>query len=737
MKKIASILGLGAVVALGLGSCSNEDILPTGEGRVLLTAKVNSDVKVASRADLTATQEELAAECRVWISNSKGLVRRFEGLDNIPAGGITLLSDHYIAEAWTGDSVSAAWDKRWFKGRQEFDITAGALTRVDLVCKIANTLVTVKYDDSANDVLTDYTLTVSHSRGALTFEGQDERTGYFMMPQADKDLTWKLQGTLKSDGSLYTKEGTIADVKQAYKYNMTISCTPKSEDFGGVYFDVKVDPTEVEVNQTVEIVVAPQFEGYGFDLSEPVLGEEGTLPRRSVFVKSGTTLKNVVLESEDFPTLLGINDIDVDLLTMTSGVAEQVKNGGISFAYTEAEDGTSMIKVSFEKEYANRLENGIHSIKITATDSQDKSSTATLTYNVSDAAVIADEVLTADVWTTTATLRGTVSKEGVESVNFQYRKQGESSWTTVAAVAENGSRAEAFAKGTRVMAELSGLSAGTNYEWLMTGDEFKTDVKSFTTGVATQLPNASFENWQGTTPLLIYGAGEEMFWDSGNHGSATMKKNVTVSTSSMVHSGALAASLNSQFVGLFAGAGKFAAGNVFVGRYLDTDGTDGVLGWGRPFTGRPKQVKVWAHYTPVAIDNLASGAPAEYKKGDLDRGIIYAALMDDHTVSYTAAKNPPTGISKGDTFNFPVIVKTKSKELFDKDGEHVIAYGEHIFEGATPGSQLVEVTFDLDYHKLDVIPSYIVLTASASKGGDYFSGGSGSKLIIDDIELIY
>lgn len=740
MKKIASILGLGAVLALGLGSCSNEDILPTGEGRVLLTAHVNSDVKVASRADLTATQEELAAACQVWISNSKGLVRRYEGLDNVPAEGITLLSDHYIAEAWTGDSVSASWDKRWFKGRTEFDIKPNELTRVSVTCKIANVLVAVNYEETADEVLENYTFSVNHTRGGLTFEGKEERTGYFMMPTGDSELKWKLQGTLKKDGSLFTKEGVIKDIKPAYKYNVKIVCTPQSEEFGGVNFDVKVDPTEVVSQHPIVIEVAPQISGYEFDLSQPVLGEAGKLPRRSVFVKSPVALKNVVLESEDFPGLLGISGVDVDLLTMVTGVATQVKEGGISYQYMPADDGTSMMKVSFEKEYVNRFLDGLHTIKITATDANGKFSTATLTYNVSDAAVMMDETPATDVWATSTVLRGTVTKDDAQDVHFVYRKAGVTDWTTVAAE-EEGTSARSFAKGTRVKAELTGLEPGTSYEYALVADDFMTETKTFATENAVQLPNASFEDWHGSSPLLIYADGGQQFWDSGNHGSATLKKNVTTSTSSMVKSGSLAISLDSQYPS-FLGVGKFAAGNVFAGQYLQTDGTDGVLGWGRPFTSRPKQLKVWAHYTPANINRRADNAPDEYVEGQPDRGIIYIALMDNHTESYTIGKTAASnnGLAVGNVVNYPVIVKTKSSELFEPDGKHkdyVIAYGQHIFEGTTPGSQLVEVTIDLDYRKTDVIPSYIVLTASASKGGDYFTGGEGSKLVLDDVELVY
>ena len=42
--------------------------------------------------------------------NSKGLVREYNGIDNVP-DRINKVTGHYIAEAWASDSVSASFDK--------------------------------------------------------------------------------------------------------------------------------------------------------------------------------------------------------------------------------------------------------------------------------------------------------------------------------------------------------------------------------------------------------------------------------------------------------------------------------------------------------------------------------------------------------------------------------------------------------------------------------------------------
>lgn len=150
-----------------------------------------------------------------------------------------------------------------------------------------------------------------------------------------------------------------------------------------------------------------------------------------------------------------------------------------------------------------------------------------------------------------------------------------------------------------------------------------------------------------------------------------------------------------------------------------------MLGWGRSFTARPKALRVWVKYTPAAVTDVDNANPDGVVTGDMDKGIIYVALVDGTKTAYNGEA-------------WPVVVKTKSSErtLFKKDGDQVIAYGEHVFTEATSGDGLVEVVIPIDYKRTDVRPSNIVMVASASKMGDYFTGGP-SVMYLDDVELIY
>ncbi len=179
MKK--TILFSTVALAVLAMSCANDDerFFGNGEGRMVLTTEIKADINVESRA--SASTEDLNESMILWISNSKGPVRKYKGLSSLPDSE-WLLSDHYVAEAWAGDSVSASFTDRWFKGRQEFDIRAGEVTSVNVPCKIANVLASISYADGLTDYFSQYSVTVGHKRGSLTFEGETAlSTGYFMM----------------------------------------------------------------------------------------------------------------------------------------------------------------------------------------------------------------------------------------------------------------------------------------------------------------------------------------------------------------------------------------------------------------------------------------------------------------------------------------------------------------------------------------------------------------------------
>ena len=726
MKKI-KLFSAVALAVLTM-SCANDDerFFGRDEGRVMLSSEIRSDVKVVGRA--SATEEDLNESLIFWISNANGPVRKYKGKANLPQEE-WLAAGHYIAEAWAGDSVSASFDDRWFKGSAEFDVRGGDVTAVNVPCKIANVLVDVAYASGLTDYFSEYGVTVGHARGSLTFEGEQPRTGYFMMPSSDKNLTWKFEATTNA-GEKISEEGVIENARPATKYIINIKFDPTGSDTGGSFFDIVVDVTENVVYDDFVLELAPIIKGVDFDIDEELLAKPGEVGRRSLIVAASGELTKVQVGMTGLSEILGITSPtgsefdELNLIGLNQEFEQQLLVAGMQGLYEyDSQAKMSSMKINFGDAFTNKLTEGIHRIHISMLDSNNKESSAEFVIHVSNDPLQLNDVNDYDVWATSATFSATALRADCGTPRLQYRILGNDGWSNAEYTVSNGV----------YTATVSGLTAGTTYEYRVTSDVdggFATAGKRFTTEAATQLPNSGFESWTTTSaPYLLYANGEQMFWDSGNHGSATLGKNITVPDESIKHSGNYSIKLASEMILI-----KFAAGNAFIGQYLATEGTDGQLGWGRPFSSRPKALKGYVKYSPVTVDNANGGG---LNKGDMDNGIIYIAMLDGSTQKADAAdRDYVSGLTQKD---WPVIVKTKSskRQLFSKDDANVIAYGEKVFTEATSGEGLIEFEIPLTYFKSGVKAVNIMVTMSASRYGDYFTGGDGSTMWVDDLELVY
>ncbi|MDE5923698.1 MAG: DUF4493 domain-containing protein, partial [Muribaculaceae bacterium] len=170
MKNIIKTLGIsaGCLVALaGMQSCAlDEPFGKEGEGTLQMKLVINSDV---TRAE--TDQADLAANCVVYVSGAKGLLHKYVGLENLPEQ-LTLSAGHYVAEAWTGDSVSASFDKKFFRGYQPFDISAG-VNQVVVNCKIANVVASVNAASVDAVGIQDFNIKVENSRASLDFNADN------------------------------------------------------------------------------------------------------------------------------------------------------------------------------------------------------------------------------------------------------------------------------------------------------------------------------------------------------------------------------------------------------------------------------------------------------------------------------------------------------------------------------------------------------------------------------------
>lgn len=755
MKNLISkiLTGVVAVTTLTLWSCSSENPFDTeGMGTVRLHTVVNS---ITTRTIDSSEETALRENCVVFVSEKdKGLVYKEKGLDNVK-DQISLKAGQYVAEAWSGDSVSASFSSKFYRGYETFSVTKGSNSSVVLNCRIQNVVASVNTSTiDPNLMQDDYVITIKNKGGALTYTKEEgDSRGYFMMADNEKNLTYTITGTRK-DGKPFTKNGTL-EVEPAHHYIFNILYNPEipdDPDTGGAFIKIEIQDENLIDPGNVLVPSRPTITGVDFDLENQVVCvDDETIPENiSVQICGFDRLDDVEFTPSccTWATLLGdaangelTGNKTVNFAKASTEIINLCKNNGIEFSQPEmnADNTVETAFLTFSKDVISRLpkQEKEHKFLIKVKDNGGRETIDSLCIARSEAAIrVADpiEVYSIDekhdcmaVLAHSATipfkLSTTYDGEGVRGV--EYTKKGENNWIFIAASEPSGIRRKTAALEGTPTVTITGLETGTTYQYRARCGEFTgSQINEFTTESPFIIPNAGMEEWSNfadNSKILIPGAGgQRTFWDSGNHGSATLGVTLTQGSTDMFHSPSKSAKLRSQFVGIGGFTGKFAAGNLFAGTYLETQGTDGRLEFGREYNGsHPTALSVWVNYRPGVADKNGS-KNGHLAQGDLDSGQIYVALSTE-----------------------PVEIRTKSsnQKLFNKDDECILAYGEYSFNKSNygPDGALQELKINLDYNERAQKnkPQYLIIVCSASKFGDFFDGGEGSTMYVDDFELIY
>lgn len=413
-------------------------------------------------------------------------------------------------------------------------------------------------------------------------------------------------------------------------------------------------------------------------------------------------------------TITVVNKLDKTY--SAENVVDNVKaRDWVKFVYKAKETGTGGVKVDI-------ADNG-HKYTFTFdVTMEDNKSIDDLTMVMNDA----------NSFATCAYVDGSITAKKGEGVVdpakmfIEYKKASASEWTSVAATV-NGTDA--------YKATLIGLTAETAYQYRMAyrdGDtNFESEAKSFTTEAATALINGNMDDWykSGKTWYACsesyFSANGSSFWDSSNPGTTTgtgalVNKNPTQGNATTVHTaGGKSAELKSQYASAF-GIGKFAAASLYTGKFNKLQGADGaVIDFGQPFTARPTQLHGYFQYTSAKINYVGKDTPASaniVKNQTDDICSIYIALT-------TEAKTVDNTV-------FSTFVNWETDPA-------VVAYGELPASDCVTTNGWKEFTIDLKYHNLTTKPTHIIIVCSSSKYGDYFTGGDGSIMYVDDLSLVY
>ena len=348
----------------------------------------------------------------------------------------------------------------------------------------------------------------------------------------------------------------------------------------------------------------------------------------------------------------------------------------------------------------------------------ESTNTYTYTFEVPRKSAISLVTRAANAWSTFAMLSASVTAKTQSFDNagltMEWRVAGATDWNVIPYDALTIDAQD------NVTTTLKGLTPNTSYEYRLRYINGDADVVcepvAFTTEQQIALYNGGFENWWMDGKVAYANEQGVSFWDTSNKGAASFGGSNTTETTNAayVHSGSKAARLESKYIVI-----KFAAASLYTGSFIELVGTKGAkLNWGVPFASRPTALKGYMQYEPASVNRTSSSAPAGAPaSGEPDQCGMYCALLSEALL-----------VDNTDMSTFPD---------WENDSR-VIAYGSlPLDQNVHSKGAWKEVNIPLVYNNINKKPTHLLVVFSASKYGDYFHGGEGSVLYVDDFSLEY
>lgn len=703
-----------AILTLPVLSCT-QTVEPEGYGYVDIDVRLDRNAEdiefdaVSSDVSVKSTGESSPIALAIYRSGSDEPVEVIEDCASV-LEPLKLKTGHYTAVATCGESLSegsaAAFDSPFYSDTETFVIKNGVSETLDMTLVLDAVKVTTEFSEEIRENFKSYVLTVSNGVSELVFSNLDgtvDRDGYFAVTGT---LEWSLALT-NNDGEVYeTLTGSYEEVKPKQHYTISFRMAEKQPE-GGAVISIVVDDsmTEKEHDILLDFSVKDKPEiSASFSLDSPLSFHTGDASEKILYLNLKHPATSFLISHDDEGLVAAGLPEEVELVNASEEILSSLAGLGITAPSVTAEVLNPEIDLTG---FFSSLPAGTYGFEIFVQNDAEGELLQEISFEVKPVV----ETLTANAWARFAYLSGRwLTEDQPEGLGFQYRT-GDEEWTNVDADVTVNAEAKTFE------AELHGLAAGTQYEYRAVTAAFRENQPvQFTTETEQVLHNMSFDKWymDGKAPMPNASA-DYKIWDSANPGSASFNiVPTTQETSNLAVTGenksaAKLTTLSAPVVGL-------AAGNIYTGIFEGTVGglfpSGAALEWGVLFSSRPLALKGFYDYRPVAID-VAKG-PYTDMKGQTDIGQIQFILTD---------------------WDAPFRIDTSAGTFVDvQNDEHIIAYASMNL-GQTDGYQ--PFTLELEYRDRTRTPKYIVIVAAASKYGDYFTGGVGSTLYLDEFSFVY
>ena len=691
-----------------LASCNQEVIQDNSYGYLGLKMDNDPSADIIVKA---GTADEIVFAVDVLNASGQSVASVEDHRTVTTENPIKLQIGYYDVVASNGENLNAAFDNPYYKGVKNVRIYPDKINTVNLTCTLANTIFSVEFPEEFDQHFDVYEVSVTNGIGDPLVLSNAPSSGNSLEAGFDAEAYFAVTGTLtwnlylkNIEGTEYRHTVTYTDVKARQHYHLRFNLGEDVSADGAFVVKVTLDNTLDESSHELILDFDNRYlpsvssnDEFAVESGEPV-----TTP-------VGNTISKVL----QFSTPVGVQSLrithDNDAL-VASGLPKSVELVGASATDLSAvgiqvspSPGTKAVAAGAQgvvldiTTFVSKLPVGSYEMDFTVIDAKGHYDVFELVLEViSD--VDAEAVAAYTGWACFAKLEGRYfTADMPEGMTFQYRKTSEAEWTEI-----DPSEMVVNAASLRYTTILFGLEPNAQYVFrAVSAEDKETKEITFSTAASATIHNLNFDSWSDSDKYP--NASGYDIWDSANSsGAAITTKPVTDAVKGY------AARLES-----VKAMGMMAAGNIFTGQFAGLAGLGAKLDWGTPFNARPIAVRGYYKYSPKTID--MAKAPYTDMKGQMDQSQIVVFLTD---------------------WTSQFRINTSNKEFVDLDNDPgIIALGQHNSSNADAG--YVKFTLPLVYRDATRIPNFLVIAAASSRYGDYFTGGVGSVLYVDEFELIY
>lgn len=230
------------LLSIFLWSCQDES--KEGFGYLQFSSvELNKTVIPTTKAADGGITEKIAVD----LMRGETVVKHVDDWTLLKGESLLLPTGSYIVKAYTADKdmTSVGFESlAYYAGQADVKVEKDVAKPVEVVCKLAQAMVSVNYSDNFKKSFKAYSCNVENQFGSVNFVQDESRAAYF--PAADLEATLSLTNT---DNKSFTYGKTITDVKAQYHYTIKYDVTTEGSG------DINITVDQSTHNYIVNIVV--------------------------------------------------------------------------------------------------------------------------------------------------------------------------------------------------------------------------------------------------------------------------------------------------------------------------------------------------------------------------------------------------------------------------------------------------------------------------------------------------